>query len=75
MPKCEGVNIAKAMGQIDQADSLYKEARVSFDKKEYTVIKPKITASQNMVEKAREALSQAQNPGLITFKFFYCLLQ
>ncbi|MDD1696950.1 MAG: hypothetical protein LUQ36_01155 [Methanoregula sp.] len=63
MAKCEGVNIAKAKGRIDRADSLYKEAQASFDKKEYTMIKPKITASQNMVEKAREALSQAQNPG------------
>jgi len=63
MAKCEGVNIVKAKGRVDRADSLYEEAQASFDKKEYTMIKPKITASQNMVEKAREALSQAQNPG------------
>jgi len=62
MAKCEGVNVVKAKGRIDRADSLYKEAQASFDKKEYAMIKPKITASQNMVEKAREALSESQNP-------------
>ena len=63
MAKCEGTNVTKAKGRIDRADSLYKEAQASFDKKEYAMIKPKITASQNMVDKAREALMEAQNPG------------
>ena len=62
MAKCEGTNVTKAKGRIDRADSLYKEAQASFDKKEYAMIKPKITASQNMVDKAREALSEAQSP-------------
>jgi hypothetical protein len=62
MAKCEGANVTKAKGRIDRADSLYKEAQASFDKKEYAMIKPKITASQNMVDKAREALSEVQNP-------------
>jgi hypothetical protein len=35
---------------------------VDRERKEYAMIKPKITASQNMVEKAREALSESQNP-------------
>jgi len=63
MAKCEGTSVTKAKGRIDRADSLYKEAQASFDKKEYAMIKPKITASQNMVVKAREALSEAQNTG------------
>jgi outer membrane lipoprotein SlyB len=63
MATCYGTNITKAKGRIDRADSLYKEAQASFDKKEYAIIKPKITASQNMVDKAREALLEAQNPG------------
>jgi hypothetical protein len=63
MATCDGTNITKAKGRIDRADSLYKEAQASFDKKEDAMIKPKITASQNMVDKAREALSEAQNPG------------
>jgi outer membrane lipoprotein SlyB len=63
MAKCEGTSVTKAKGRIDRADSLYKEAQASFDKKEYAMIKPKITASQNMVVKAREALSEAQNAG------------
>jgi len=60
MAKCEGANVVKAKGRIDRADSIYKEAQASFEKKEYAMIKPKITASHNMVEKAREALSEAQ---------------
>jgi outer membrane lipoprotein SlyB len=63
MAKCEGTNVIKARGRIDRADNLYKEAQVSFDKKEYAMVKPKITAAQNMVDKAREALSEAQNQG------------
>jgi len=62
MAKCEGTNVTKAKGRIDRADSLFKEAQASFDKKEYVMIKPKI-ASQNMVDKAREALSETPNPG------------
>jgi outer membrane lipoprotein SlyB len=61
MAKSEGTNVTKAKGRIDRAESLYKEAQASFDKKEFGTIKPKITASQNMVEKAREALSEAQS--------------
>lgn len=61
MAKSEGTNVTKPKGRIDRAESLYKEAQASFDKKEYTTIKPKITAAQNMVDKAREALSEAQS--------------
>ncbi len=61
MARSEGTNVTKPKGRIDRAESLYKEAQASFDKKEYTTIKPKITAAQNMVEKAREALSEAQS--------------
>lgn len=63
MAKSEGTNVTKAKGRIDRAENLYKEAQASFDKKEFGTIKPKATAAQNMVEKAREALSEAQNPG------------
>jgi hypothetical protein len=62
MAKSEGTNVTKAMGRIDRADALYKEAQASFDKKEYATLKPKIIAAQNIVDKAREALSEAQNP-------------
>ncbi|RPI40723.1 MAG: hypothetical protein EHM53_00850 [Methanoregulaceae archaeon] len=61
MAKSEGTNVSKPKGRIDRAENLYKEAQASFDRKEYTTIKPKITAAQNMVDKAREALSQAQS--------------
>jgi uncharacterized protein YcfJ len=61
MAKSEGTNVTKAKGRIDRADSLYKEAQASLDKKEYTTIKPKVTAAQSIVEKAREALSEAQS--------------
>lgn len=61
MAKSEGTNVTKPKGRIDRAENLYKEAQASFDKKEYTTIKPKITAAQNMVDKAREALSEAQS--------------
>ncbi|NMB78704.1 MAG: hypothetical protein GYA23_06365 [Methanomicrobiales archaeon] len=61
MAKSEGANVTKAKGRIDRADALYKEAQVSFEKKEYGTVRPKITAAQNMVDKAREALSEAQS--------------
>jgi outer membrane lipoprotein SlyB len=63
MAKSEGTNTTKAKGRIDRADALYKEAQASFDKKEYGTIRPKVTAAENMVQKAREALSEAQNAG------------
>lgn len=63
MAKCEGVNVTKARGRIDRAENLYKEAQASFEKSEYTAIKPRITAARNMVDKAREALSETQTPG------------
>jgi hypothetical protein len=61
MAGCEGTNVTKPKGRIDRAENLYKEAQAAFDKKDFTTIKPKITAAQNMVEKAREALSEAQS--------------
>jgi outer membrane lipoprotein SlyB len=61
MAKSEGTNVSKPKSRIDRAENLYKEAQAAFDKKEYMTIKPKITAAQNMVEKAREALSEAQS--------------
>ena len=61
MAKSEGANVTKPEGRIDRAENLFKEAQESFDKKEYTTIKPKITAAQNMVDKAREALSEVQS--------------
>lgn len=60
MAKSEGADVTKAKGRIDRADVLYKEAQASFDKKEFATIKPKITAAESMVGKAREALSEAQ---------------
>jgi predicted lipid-binding transport protein (Tim44 family) len=62
MAKSEGSDVTKAKGRIDRADALYKEAQASFDKQDYGTIRPKITAAQNMVDKAREALSEAQRP-------------
>jgi hypothetical protein len=61
MAKSEGTNVTKPRGRIDRAENLYKEAQASFVKKDFTTIKPKITAAQNMVDKAREALSEAQS--------------
>jgi len=61
MAQSEGTNVTRAKGRIDRAENLYKEAQASFDKKEFGTVRPKITAAQNMVEKAREALSEAQN--------------
>lgn len=61
MAGSEGTNVTKPKGRIDRAENLYKEAQAAFDRKEFSTIKPKITAAQNMVEKAREALSEAQS--------------
>ena len=61
MAKCEGANVTKAKGRIDRAESLYKEAQILFEKRDFTMVKPKITAAQNMVEKAREALAETQS--------------
>jgi outer membrane lipoprotein SlyB len=61
MAKSEGADVTKAKGRIDRADALYKEAQASLDKKEFGIIRPKITAAESMVAKAREALSEAQS--------------
>jgi hypothetical protein len=63
MAGCEGSNVTKAKGRIDRTESLFKEAQASFERKEYTTIKPRITATLNMVEKAHETLSETQNQG------------
>lgn len=57
MAKREDTNISKPKGRIDRAENLYKEAQVSFDRKEYMMKRPKITAARNIVEKACKALS------------------
>jgi outer membrane lipoprotein SlyB len=61
MAQSEGTNVTKAKGRIDRAEALYTEAQASFDNKEYSTVKPKVTAAQNMVDKAREALDEAQS--------------
>jgi hypothetical protein len=63
MAKCEGSNVTKAKGRIDRAEILYKEAQILFEKRDFTMVKPKITAAQNIVEKAREALAETQSQG------------
>ena len=63
MAKYEGSNVTIARGRIERAENFYKEAQASFEKNDYTAIKPRITAARNMVDKAREALSEAQTPG------------
>jgi len=55
--------LIKARERIDRAESLYKNAQSSFDRKDYLTIKPKIPAARNMGDKAREALSEARNSG------------
>ena len=55
--KSEGGKIAKPKARIDRAEALYREASAAFEKKEYSGIRPKVTAAQNMVDKARETLS------------------
>ena len=61
MANSEETNGSKPMDRIDRARTLDKEAQVSFERKEYRMIRQQITAAQNMVEKAREALSEAQS--------------
>lgn len=57
LAKSEGGKIAKPKARIDRAEALYREAQAAFEKKEFTIIRPKVTAAQNMVDKAQEALS------------------
>jgi len=59
LAKSEGVSIIKPKARIDRAEKLYQEAQASLEKKEYSSIKPKITAAQDMVEKAKEVMSGA----------------
>jgi outer membrane lipoprotein SlyB len=54
----EGGEITKPKARIDRANALYQEAQVAFDKKEYISIKPKVTAAQSMVDKARELMAE-----------------
>ena len=60
LAKSEGTNITKPKARLDRAENLYKEAQASLEKGEYTSIRPKITAAQTMVDKAKEAMSEAQ---------------
>ncbi len=58
--KTEGAKIEKPKARIDRAEKLYQEAQAAFEKKEYASIKPRVTAAQSMVDKARETLSESQ---------------
>jgi len=60
LAKSEGTNITKPKARIDRAEALYREAQASLEKGDYPTIRPKITAAQNMVEKAKEAMAEAQ---------------
>jgi outer membrane lipoprotein SlyB len=55
--KSEGAKIEKSKARFDRAEKLYKEAQAAFDKKEFLSIKPKVTAAQSMVDKARELMA------------------
>jgi outer membrane lipoprotein SlyB len=57
LAKSEGGKIAKPKARIDRANALYQEAQAAFEKKEYSSIKPKATAAQSMVDKARELMA------------------
>jgi outer membrane lipoprotein SlyB len=55
--KSEGAKIEKSKARFDRAEKLFQEAQAAFDKKEYMSIKPKVTAAQSMVDKARELMA------------------
>ncbi|WAC05005.1 MAG: hypothetical protein OS112_11230 [Methanoregula sp.] len=57
LAKSEGGKISKPKARIDRANALYQEAQAAFDKKEYSSIRPKATAAQSMVDKARELMA------------------
>jgi hypothetical protein len=61
LARSEGTDVTKPKGRIDRAENLYKEAQASFNKKECPLIKAKAAAAQDMVDKAREALSEARS--------------
>jgi len=55
--KSEGGSVIKPKARTDRAEALYREAQSFFEKKEYSGIRPRVTAAQNMVDKAREMLA------------------
>jgi predicted lipid-binding transport protein (Tim44 family) len=57
--KGEGAKIEKPKARLDRAEKLYREAQAAFDKKEFSFIKPKVTAAQSMVDKARELMTES----------------
>jgi len=61
MAGSEGTSVTKAKGRIERAESLDKEAQASFDKKEFGMIKLKVTVTPNIVEMARQALPEARS--------------
>jgi outer membrane lipoprotein SlyB len=61
--KSEGAKIEKPKARFDRAEKLYQEAQAAFDKKEFLSIKPKVTAAQSMVDKARELMAESGSSG------------
>jgi len=57
--KDEGAKIEKPKARLDRAEKLYREAQAAFDKKEFSSIKPRVTAAQSMVDKARELMAES----------------
>jgi hypothetical protein len=55
MAKCEGSNVTVARGRVDCAENLYEEAQASFEKNEYTTIKPRITAARNWIKRVKRS--------------------
>jgi hypothetical protein len=57
--KGEGAKMEKPKARLDRAEKLYREAQAAFNKKEFSSIKPKVTAAQSMVDKARELMVES----------------
>ena len=69
MAKCEGANVTKAKGRIDRAESLYKEAQILFEKRDFTMVKPKITAVSEHGRKGTRSTRGNPKPRINFFSF------
>ena len=56
LAELEGSDVKRSKIRVERAEILYKESREAIKIKDYTMVRAKMKAARNMIEKAREIL-------------------